>query len=204
MKSITTSSSDALHRFFQKQETVNWNAFIAKMLNELNPDKTMLYRLRQIFNRFNVLVTGKGRVTAFPMTRNKNALYKVEVKKMKRYLIYALLFFPALILANSYSVQIQFPFPREGFSSSALYEQGYGFYIAPGALQLPVKQINILLPKDAIVNDWQLTFDPDITFKGEAPIFNSAFTNGEEILGAPIKRNNPSRYNFLGLRKWGI
>ena len=122
---------------------------------------------------------------------------------MKRYLIYALLFFPALILANSYSVQIQFPFPREGFSSSALYEQGYGFYIAPGALQLPVKQINILLPKDAIVNDWQLTFDPDITFKGEAPIFNSAFTNGEEILGAPIKRNNPSRYNFLGLRKWG-
>jgi hypothetical protein len=46
--------------FFQKQETVNWNAFIAKMLNELNPDKTMLYRLRQIFNRFNVLVTGKG------------------------------------------------------------------------------------------------------------------------------------------------
>ena len=46
--------------FFQKQETVNWDAFIAKMLNELNPDKTMLYRLRQIFNRFNVLVTGKG------------------------------------------------------------------------------------------------------------------------------------------------
>ena len=46
--------------FFQKQETVNWDAVIEKMLYGLNPDKTMLYRLRQLFNRFNVLVTGKG------------------------------------------------------------------------------------------------------------------------------------------------
>ncbi len=46
--------------FLQKKETVNWEAFLAKMLAELNPDKNMLYRLKQMFNRFNVLVTGKG------------------------------------------------------------------------------------------------------------------------------------------------
>ena len=46
--------------FFPKRETVNWEAFLAKMLAQLNPDKKMLNRLRQMFNRFNVLVTGKG------------------------------------------------------------------------------------------------------------------------------------------------
>jgi TrmH family RNA methyltransferase len=46
--------------FFQRRETINWDAFLAKMLAQLNPDKNMLYRLRQMFNRFNVLVTGKG------------------------------------------------------------------------------------------------------------------------------------------------
>ena len=46
--------------FFQKRETLNWDAFLAKMLVQLNPDKKMLNRLRQMFNRFKVLVTGKG------------------------------------------------------------------------------------------------------------------------------------------------
>ncbi len=122
---------------------------------------------------------------------------------MKRNLVYVLLFLPALFLANTYSVQIQLPFPGEGISSSALYELGYGFYSAPGALQLPVKQINILLPKDAILNDWQIVFDPEITIQGEAPLINPAFTNGEKILSSPSNRNDPSRYSFLGLRKWG-
>ncbi len=35
--------------FFQKRETLNWDAFLAKMLVQLNPDKKMLNRLRQIF-----------------------------------------------------------------------------------------------------------------------------------------------------------
>jgi hypothetical protein len=34
--------------------------FLKKMLAQLNPNKTMLYRFRQMFNRFHVLVTGKG------------------------------------------------------------------------------------------------------------------------------------------------
>jgi putative NIF3 family GTP cyclohydrolase 1 type 2 len=46
--------------FFSSFEQTNWETFLNKMLAQLNPNKTMLYRLRQMFNRFHVLVTGKG------------------------------------------------------------------------------------------------------------------------------------------------
>jgi len=46
--------------FFKSHESTNWDLFLAKLLAQLNPGKTMLYRLRQMFNRFHVLVTGKG------------------------------------------------------------------------------------------------------------------------------------------------
>jgi len=46
--------------FFQRKETINWDNFLSKMLAQLNPTKMMVYRLRQMFNRWNVLITGKG------------------------------------------------------------------------------------------------------------------------------------------------
>lgn len=46
--------------FFRSHETTNWETFLAKMLAQLNPNKTMLRRLRQLFNRWHVLATGKG------------------------------------------------------------------------------------------------------------------------------------------------
>ncbi|MDD4310255.1 MAG: TrmH family RNA methyltransferase [Candidatus Cloacimonetes bacterium] len=46
--------------FFRSHETTNWEGFLHKMLAQLNPNKNMIYRLRQMFNRFHVLVTGKG------------------------------------------------------------------------------------------------------------------------------------------------
>jgi len=47
--------------FFRSQESTNWEAFLAKLLAQLNPSKSMVYRLRQMFNRFHVLVTGRGK-----------------------------------------------------------------------------------------------------------------------------------------------
>lgn len=47
--------------FFRSHESTNWDTFLAKMLAQLNPSKSMVYRLRQMFNRFHVLVTGKGK-----------------------------------------------------------------------------------------------------------------------------------------------
>jgi TrmH family RNA methyltransferase len=46
--------------YFTNYETTNWDAFLKKMLAQLNPNKEMVYRLRQMFNRIHVLITGKG------------------------------------------------------------------------------------------------------------------------------------------------
>ncbi|HOH97651.1 MAG TPA: RNA methyltransferase [Candidatus Cloacimonadota bacterium] len=47
--------------YFKDYETTNWDTFLGKVLAQLNPNKEMVYRLRQMFNRFHVLVTGKGK-----------------------------------------------------------------------------------------------------------------------------------------------
>lgn len=47
--------------FFRSHESTNWDAFLAKLLAQLNPSKTMLWRLRQMFNRWHVLATGTGK-----------------------------------------------------------------------------------------------------------------------------------------------
>lgn len=47
--------------YFKSHETTNWDVFLKKMLAQLNPNKETVYRLRQMFNRFHVLVKGKGK-----------------------------------------------------------------------------------------------------------------------------------------------
>lgn len=47
--------------YFRSHETTNWDVFLRKMLSQLNPNKETVYRLRQMFNRFHVLVKGKGK-----------------------------------------------------------------------------------------------------------------------------------------------
>lgn len=46
--------------FFRSHETTNWDQWLGKLLTQLNPTPSMLWRLRQMFNRWQVLVTGKG------------------------------------------------------------------------------------------------------------------------------------------------
>jgi len=47
--------------YFKSHETTNWDVFLAKTLAQLNPNKETVYRLRQMFNRFHVLVKGTGK-----------------------------------------------------------------------------------------------------------------------------------------------
>ena len=47
--------------FFRSYEPTNWTNFLDKMFSQLNPSTETLYRFRQMFNRFHVLVTGKGK-----------------------------------------------------------------------------------------------------------------------------------------------
>ena len=122
---------------------------------------------------------------------------------MKKTLCLILISLPLLVSATTLNTIIQFPLTEESVSAAALSKQGYGFCSTPGTLQLPVKQINILLPQDAVIDYWQVIFDAAKTLAGEPPAVNSSFTNGEEILTSPVNRNIPSRYSYLGLRKWG-
>lgn len=46
--------------FFRVHETTDWDAFLSRLLAQLNPTRAMVWRLRQMFNRWQVLVTGKG------------------------------------------------------------------------------------------------------------------------------------------------
>ncbi|MEN6445306.1 MAG: C25 family cysteine peptidase [Candidatus Cloacimonas sp.] len=122
---------------------------------------------------------------------------------MKKILCLLLLCLPLIIMATTLNTTVQFPVLENGLSTSSLSKQGYGFSGAPGTLQLPVKQINILLPKDAVVDNWQITFPEAKTLPGESPAVNPAFTDGEHILTYPFQRNIISRYRYQGLRKWG-
>lgn len=47
--------------YFSDRETTNWDTFLKKMLVRMNPNKEMVYRLRQMFNRIHVLINGKGK-----------------------------------------------------------------------------------------------------------------------------------------------
>ncbi len=47
--------------YFSERETTNWENFLRKVLVRMNPNKEMVYRLRQMFNRIHVLVNGKGK-----------------------------------------------------------------------------------------------------------------------------------------------
>lgn len=47
--------------FFRSHESTNWEVFLSRMFHQLNPSQEMLYRFRQMFNRFHVLVKGKGK-----------------------------------------------------------------------------------------------------------------------------------------------
>ncbi|MDI3504563.1 MAG: hypothetical protein PWP64_1499 [Candidatus Cloacimonadota bacterium] len=47
--------------YFHDHETTNWEQFLKRLLAQLNPNKEMVYRLRQMFNRIHVLVKGTGK-----------------------------------------------------------------------------------------------------------------------------------------------
>ncbi|MFO8144636.1 MAG: RNA methyltransferase [Candidatus Syntrophosphaera sp.] len=58
--------------FFRSHETTNWEIWLDRMLAQLNPTKSMLWRMRQMFNRWHVLVTGRGKGYTFDKDPNVN------------------------------------------------------------------------------------------------------------------------------------
>lgn len=47
--------------YFTGRETTNWQSFLKNMFARLNPNKEIVYRYRQMFNRIHVLVKDRGK-----------------------------------------------------------------------------------------------------------------------------------------------
>ncbi|MCB5252448.1 MAG: C25 family cysteine peptidase [Candidatus Cloacimonadaceae bacterium] len=111
---------------------------------------------------------------------------------MKKSLFILILVLPILIFARGLTVEVS-------FSESARS----GYSTAPGSKQVPVHSVNILLPKNAEMLDYELTFaSPRAAAKSYQQI-NPPFISSEGILGSSSPRSTGKRYSYLGQRKWG-
>jgi hypothetical protein len=94
------------------------------------------------------------------------------------------------------------------FSANDIPLQGntlsnYGFITAPGLPRLPVKTLNILLPKDASISSWDCHLLGESFISAPAPAVNSGFADGERYLDAPVRDIGTQRCVYLGVKQWG-
>jgi hypothetical protein len=122
---------------------------------------------------------------------------------MKHILFLLIILLPLTVFATNIRVDIPLNVPVGEIEQNKLTELGYGSISSPGSLQLPVKNVNILLPPEAKIDSWSVSLAAPQTTTGKAPERNLAFTNGEKMLTMPETNNKPGSYRFLGLRKWG-
>ena len=122
---------------------------------------------------------------------------------MKKILILLIILLPIVLFAQTISLNIPLSAPRDGFDKGDFGKLGWGTISSPGCLQLPVKQINILLPPGAEIVRWDVNLSGTNPMNGKAPERNSAFSDGEEQLLASPNRDITSTYSFLGTHKWG-
>lgn len=111
---------------------------------------------------------------------------------MKKSLLILILTLPILIFAASLTLSI--PFSESSRS---------GYSTAPGSRQTPIHSVNILLPKNAELLDYELKFaNPRVAAKSYSQI-NPPFISSEGLLGDTSLRASGKRYSFLGVRHWG-
>lgn len=122
---------------------------------------------------------------------------------MRRLLIAFMLVIPFMLIAEMVSVTVNMPAPQTELSQDALSRMGYGSISTPGRLQLPVKNINVLLPPGSTILGHSLYLAAPIMLKGSAPVTNPAFTDGNKQLVSSANTSGKTGYSFLGLRKWG-
>lgn len=121
---------------------------------------------------------------------------------MKKLSIMLLLLIPILLGAEtlSFDLQLQIPAQTEG---NGLIASGYGVVSQAGLPQLPVKTVNVILPKGARLLDYDLRLSGARFVASASPALNPGFSNGEEALTSVPKSLSSERISFLGLKKWG-
>lgn len=111
---------------------------------------------------------------------------------MKRSLFVLLFWLPILIFGASLTVDINFwESSRSGYSS------------APGSRQVPVHNVNILLPPQAELQDFELTFTDSRAAAKSYSQINPPFISDAGTLGSLSPRSSAKRYNYRGMQHWG-
>jgi hypothetical protein len=122
---------------------------------------------------------------------------------MKRLLIAFILVIPIMLFAETISVNVIIPAPQPELNQNTLVKMGYGSVSTPGRLQLPTKNINVLLPPGSTIIGHSLSMAAPNMIPGSAPLLNQAFTDGNKRLISSENSQNKLGYSFHGLHKWG-
>ncbi|PKN72828.1 MAG: hypothetical protein CVU50_05760 [Candidatus Cloacimonetes bacterium HGW-Cloacimonetes-3] len=122
---------------------------------------------------------------------------------MKHIVILLLILLPIIVFASDIRVDIPLIAPNGEINQNKLTKLGYGAVSSPGKLQLPVQNVNILLPPEAKIDSWSVNISAPQSLSGKAPAHNGGFSNGDKLLSMPESTGKPASYTYLGLRKWG-
>ncbi|MDD2229344.1 MAG: C25 family cysteine peptidase [Candidatus Cloacimonetes bacterium] len=122
---------------------------------------------------------------------------------MKHSITLLITLLPLMLLSLSIHVDIPLESPTHEINSEKLQKLGYGSTVSPGSLQLPVKNINVLIPPESTILSYSISLSAPQTISGKAPAINPAFSDGEKLLSKDVSNHTPAPYSFLGMHKWG-
>ncbi|HQK57597.1 MAG TPA: C25 family cysteine peptidase [Candidatus Syntrophosphaera thermopropionivorans] len=118
----------------------------------------------------------------------------------RRFLFLTILFIPFLLTATELTLNINFS-DLELFSPQENY--GWGTLSVPGTPQLPTKNLNIILPPDAINVSYNYEFAPLQNLSAPAPVINTPFSDGENFLSTCEHYPSTPMLKYLGIKHWG-
>jgi len=118
----------------------------------------------------------------------------------KRLLFLITLFIPFLLTATELTLNINF---SELDLFSPQKNTGWGTLSVPGKPQLPTKNLNIIIPPNAINVSYTYELAPLQNFFAPAPTINPPFSDGEHLLSAYLNYPATPIVKYLGIKHWG-
>lgn len=116
---------------------------------------------------------------------------------MKIYLIFALILLPLILVAETLTLTIDLPYPKDDDSKHR------AFVTAPGRNRLPVQNVNIVLPAGAMISSWNAVWTSSQSLPHLALISNPAFASSERVLKAEKLKDSAAGIKWMGQKNWG-
>ena len=111
---------------------------------------------------------------------------------MKTKLFLLIFIFPLLLFSATINLELTF-----------LETDNSGYRTSPGRLRSPVHQVNVLLPKDALIQSYDMAAISQRPATKAFTELNGAFIGSDGILDAPVSRSIGQREVYLGTHRWG-